>query len=232
MCGRFAVKILSTDLARLFRTSGTPPVSKPRYNVTPSQDVLAVRFNPQDGLRHLDPLHWGLVPIWAKDASIGNKLTNARAESVTEKPSFRDAFAKRRCIIPADGFYEWQRRESTKQPFAIVPSSAGEASSNQPPLFAFAGLWERWKHPTTSEILRSFAIITTSPNGVMAPIHDRMPVILDPADWARWLGEETASKDDLLGLLKPAPDDTMRAYPISARVNSPKFDDESLLAPL
>jgi len=191
-----------------------------------------VRFNPQDGLRHLDPLHWGLVPIWAKDTSIGNKLTNARAESVAEKPSFRESFAKRRCIIPADGFYEWQKTAGAKQPYAIVPSSAGGTPSNQPPLFAFAGLWERWKHPATGEILRSFAIITTSPNTVMAPIHDRMPVILDAGDWGRWLGEEAASQDDLLGLLKPAPADIMRAYPISPRVNSPKFDDESILTPL
>lgn len=232
MCGRFTVRTPSSEVARIFRTAGTPPPAKPRFNVTPSQDVLGVRFNPQDGLRHLDPLHWGLVPIWAKDTSIGNKLTNARAESVAEKPSFRDAFAKRRCIIPADGFYEWQRREGAKQPFAIVPRSAGDAASNQPPLFAFAGLWERWKYPATGEILRSFAIITTSPNEVMAPIHDRMPVILDAADWGRWLGEETASQADLLGLLKPAPADIMRAYPISSRVNSPKFDDESLLTPL
>lgn len=232
MCGRFAVRTPASEAARIFRTAGVPPKCRPRFNLAPSQDVLCVRFNPQDGLRHLDLLHWGLVPLWAKDPSIGNKLINARAETVAEKPSFRDAFAKRRCLIPADGFYEWQKTDGIKQPFAIVPSSADEPSTNRPPLFAFAGLWERWKHPATGDILRSCTIITTTANSLMAPIHDRMPVILDAGDWGKWLGEETAGKDDLLGLLKPAPPDTMRAYPISPRVNSPKFDDESILAPL
>lgn len=232
MCGRFAVKTPAKDIARIFRATGTPPEIGPRFNLTPSADVLCVRFNPQDGLRHLDPLHWGLVPIWAKDAAIGSKLTNARAESVAEKPSFRDAFAKRRCIIPADAFYEWQKTDGAKQPYAMVPSGSTSAQSNEPPLFAFAGLWDRWKHPTNGDILRSCAIITTSANAVLAPIHDRMPVILDAAHWGQWLGDEAADRDELLALLKPAPPETMRAYPISTRVNSPKFDDESLLAAL
>lgn len=166
----------------------------------------------------MPPLGLGLT--WADNLAIGNKLINARAEGIVEKPAFRDAFAKRRCLIPADGFHEWRKTPDGKQPFAIVPKDE--------PLFAFAGLWERWKDKRTGEITRTCAIITGPPNELMAPIHNRMPVILDRADWARWLGQEDTSKEDLLYLLKPYPAEKMRAYPVSARVNSPKEDDEAL----
>lgn len=221
MCGRFANDIPAAEAARIFGTSNAVPNYPPRYNVAPTQGVLAVRYNPDEGQRHLDVLRRGLAPIWADDLSIGNKLINARAEGIADKPAFRDAFAKRRCLIPASGFYEWKKVGTTKQPFAIVP--------NGEPLFAFAGLWERWKGKKSGEITRTCAIITGLPNALIAPIHNRMPVILDQADWRRWLGEDDTTKEDLLFLLKPYPAEKMRVYPVSARVNSPKNDAPELL---
>ncbi len=193
MCGRFLTRTPATEIARIFRITGAPPVSQPR-------------FNPADGLRHLDPLHWGLIPLWAKDRSIGNKLINARRETIAEKPAFQEIFAQRHCLIPADGFYEWQKTPGGKQPFAILP-----ADGNEPPLFAFAGLWERWRDRATREIVRSCTIITGPANDLMTPIHARMPIILEERDWAKWLGEEPASVDELKGLLVPFEGDwTMR----------------------
>src|SRR5438477_11274422 len=151
--------------------------------VAPTQDILAVRFNPETKERALDMLRWGLVPYWAKDIKIGFSLINAKAETVAEKPAFREAFTKRRCIIPADGFYEWKKLDAkTKQPYAIVMKDRS--------VFGFAGLWERWKDKVSGEIVQSCAIVTTEPNEVCAPIHNRMPVILSPENYARWLGEE------------------------------------------
>lgn len=225
MCGRFTVRTSPQEVARIFRVERPLPNCPPRFNLAPTQDVLAVRFNPKDGRRHLDLLRWGLVPHWSKDAKGGGKLINARSEGLTQRPTFRDAFAKRRCLIPADGFYEWQVREGgAKQPFAIVPSDA--------PMFAFAGLWEGWKDPGTGEYLRTCTIVTGAANETMAAIHERMPVILPEANWPAWLGETTAEPGELLALLKPFPAGRMRAYPVSTRVNSVRNDDESLLEPL
>jgi putative SOS response-associated peptidase YedK len=222
MCGRFTVRTAPQEIARTFRTLGVPPNFPPRYNLAPTDEALAVRFNPQDGQRHLDRLRWGLIPLWAKDRKGAAKLINARCETAAGAAPFKDAFTKRRCLVPADGFYEWQKLdEKTRQPFAIVPLDN--------PLFAFAGLWERWRDPQTQEIVRSFTILTAPPNEVMAPIHNRMPVILDEADWATWLGEKEASAQELRALLKPFPPERMRAYKISARVNSVKNDDEGIL---
>ncbi len=227
MCGRFLTRTPATEIARIFRITGAPPVSRPRFNLAPTDAVLCVRFNPADGLRHLDPLHWGLIPLWAKDRSIGNKLINARRETIAEKPAFQEAFAQRRCLIPADGFYEWQKTPGGKQPFAILP-----ADGNEPPLFAFAGLWERWRDRATREIVRSCTIVTGPANDLMTPIHARMPIILEERDWAKWLGEEPASRDALHAMLaRPFPSARMRAYAIGTRVNSPSFDHETILQP-
>jgi putative SOS response-associated peptidase YedK len=223
MCGRFLNRTPASETARIFGTTNAVPNYPARYNLAPSEGVLAVRYNPDDGRRHLDVVRWGLIPIWAKDRSIGNKLINARSESIAETPAFRDAFAKRRCLVPADGFYEWKKGVSGKEPYAIVP--VGD------PLFAFAGLWDRWRDPNTQEIVRSCTIITCPANELLAPIHDRMPVILDRADWARWLGQDAAKRQDIAKLLKPFPAERMRAYRVSQRVNNVRNDDAALLEP-
>ena len=227
MCGRFLRRTPAQEIKRIFRTAGAPPDAPPRFNLAPTSDVLCVRFNPVDGLRHLGLLYWGLIPLWAKERAIGNKLINARSETLTEKPAFREAFEQRRCLIPADGFYEWQRTPAGKQPFAILP-----AESSEPPLFAFAGLWERWRDPASREIVRSCTIITGPANEMMRPLHARMPIILDASHWAQWLGEETASRAELHAMLAtPFPAARMRAYAIGRRVNSAAFDHETILEP-
>jgi putative SOS response-associated peptidase YedK len=227
MCGRLLVRTPTQETARIFRTAGVPPASKPRFNLAPTAGVLCVRFNPADGLRHLGLLHWGLIPLWAKERAIGNKLINARSETITEKPAFKEAFEQRRCLIPADGFYEWQKTPDSKQPFAILP-----AEGSEPPLFAFAGLWERWRDPVSREIVRSCTIVTGPANDLMQPIHARMPIILDACHWAKWLGEAPASRAELRTMLvTPFPSARMRAYAIGTRVNSAAFDHETILQP-
>jgi putative SOS response-associated peptidase YedK len=226
MCGRFLASKSPEEVARWFRTRNPVPNAPSRYNVAPSQDVLVVRFNPETRERQLDPLRWGLVPYWAKDVKIGYSLINAKAETVAEKAAFREAFNARRCIIPADGFYEWQTipGTKTKQPYCIAMKDRG--------LFGFAGLWERWKDRASGEVVRSFSIITTTPNEVCSPIHDRMPVILDPESYARWLGEEPTEPVRLLGMLKPFPAERMEAFPVGPRVGNVKNDDPALIEPL
>ncbi len=225
MCGRFVAKKPPQEIARWFRTTGVPPNYPPRYHIAPTDEVLTVRYNPEDGLRHLNALRWGLVPIWAKDRKGAAKLINARSETAASLTTFKDAYAKRRCLIPADGVYEWRViDDKTKEPFAIMPADN--------PLFAFAGLWERWRDPESKEIVRSCTILTTTANDLLRPIHERMPVILDETDWSRWLGESTAAPDELRALLKPYPADRMRTYRITSRVNSVKNDDEAVLAAL
>jgi putative SOS response-associated peptidase YedK len=222
MCGRFNLRKSPEEVARWFGIKGAPPNYPKRYNIAPTDEVLAVRYNPEDGLRHLDKLRWGLVPLWAKDKKGAARLINARCETTATLATFKDAFAKRRCLIPADGFYEWQKLDAkNKQAFAIEPAAD--------PMFAFAGLWERWRDPETKEILRSCTIITTAANELMAPIHDRMPVILDQASWPQWLGEADVVPEELQAMLKPFPAERMRAYKISSRVNSVKNDDEAVL---
>ncbi|HXQ49496.1 MAG TPA: SOS response-associated peptidase [Stellaceae bacterium] len=224
MCGRFLNRTPASETAKLFGTSNPVPNYPARYNLAPTEGVLAVRFSPDDVRRHLEVMRWGLIPLWAKDRSIGNKLVNARSETVAETPAFRDAFARHRCIVPADGFYEWKKTTSGKEPFAIVPAE-GE------PVFAFAGLWARWRDPATQEFVKSCTILTCPPNELVAPIHDRMPVILDRADWAKWLGEDSAKRPELNKMLKPFPAGRMRAFRIGQRVNNVRNDDAALLVP-
>jgi putative SOS response-associated peptidase YedK len=224
MCGRFVLKAPVAEIKEWFGTASAPPEAEPRYNVAPTQNVLAVRFNPETRERSLDALRWGLVPIWAKDPSIGNKLINARAETLADKPSFRDAFVKRRCLIPASAFYEWKKPDApkgTKQPYAIGMANGG--------LFAFAGLWERWKTPE-GDILRSCTIITTEANDTLRPIHDRMPVILGPDAYGTWLGEEEASPEALVALMRPFDPARMRAWPVGSRVGAVANQGEDLMA--
>lgn len=227
MCGRFLNKLPVAEIARIFEVTAPLPNYPERYNLAPTQPILAVRLNPTTGQRSLDTLRWGLVPHWAKDLSIGARLINARAETLAKTPSFRDAFARRRCLIPASGFYEWQKNAEGKQPYAIVPADE--------PLFAFAGLWENWRDRDAGEAapwLRSCTIVTGPANALLAPIHDRMPVILPRQAWGAWLGEIPASPAALQALLVPFPAERMRAYPVSPRVNNVRNDDSSLADPV
>lgn len=226
MCGRFLNSLPPAEIARLFATTNVAPNYPARFNIAPTDPVLAVRVNPKTGQRSLDTLRWGLVPHWAKDLSMGARLINARAETLATLPAFRDAFEHRRCLIPAGGFYEWKKDGKTRTPYAVVPTDA--------PLFAFAGLWENWRDRSTEDApwVRSCTIVTTSANALVAPIHDRMPAILPREAWAQWLGEAPADAAALQALLQPCPVERMRLYPVSPRVNSVKNDDPSLADPL
>ncbi|HEY6096439.1 MAG TPA: SOS response-associated peptidase [Candidatus Deferrimicrobium sp.] len=222
MCGRFTLFEPDKVLSREFGVSGVPPLS-PRYNIAPSQPVAAVRAAPAGSGRELALLRWGLVPSWSKDPAIGSRLINARAETAREKPSFRNAFKRRRCLIPANGFYEWRRLERGKQPYFV--------RMRDERIFAFAGLWDRWESPE-EDAVETCAILTTSANAVLAPIHDRMPVILPPGEYDRWLDPSPKDPDALTSLLVPFPPERMLAYPVSPRVNAPSADDKGCMAPL
>ena len=224
MCGRFTQQFTWQELHALYGLTNVPQNIEPRYNLAPTEKAWVVRHDPKTGGRTLEALRWGLVPHWAKDLSIGAKMINARGETLATTPAFRDAFRERRCIIPASGFYEWKKTGAAKQPYAIVPADAR--------VFAFAGLWSSWREKTAggeAEWIRTCAIVTGEPNELLAPIHNRMPVILPRETWPAWLGEEQASADELQSLLKPYQADRMRAYPISTRVNSVKNDAPDLL---
>jgi putative SOS response-associated peptidase YedK len=224
MCGRFTLTTPLEGLREVFGFLELPNLA-PRANIAPTQEVLAVRLG-EDAGRHATLLRWGLIPGWAKEAAIGAKMINARGESVAEKPAFRRAFKTRRCLVAADGFYEWQpRSKGPKQPYRIVRPDRGP--------FAFAGLWERWRDPAQAEApaLESCTIITTEANARLAPIHLRMPVILDPADFDLWL-DPASPPAALQALLRPCPDEWLEAYPVSTRVNRVANDDLALLEPL
>jgi putative SOS response-associated peptidase YedK len=218
MCGRFAQKSPAKKITKKFKVEEVPPLVE-RYNVAPTQTVLAVR-EASDG-REATFLKWGLVPRWAKDPSIGNKLINARAETVTEKPSFREAFTRRRCLVPMEGFYEWARRGDRKRPFYF------HMRDGEP--FAVAGLWESWEGG--GELLETCTLLTTSANELLAGYHDRMPVILRSEDYDLWLDAGVRSAERLLPLLRPYPREEMTAYAVSLMVNSPSNDTPRCVEP-
>ena len=220
MCGRYNLITDAETLVDFFELSEGLTL-KPRYNIAPSQTVPAIRR--QDGERRLVELRWGLIPFWAKNSKIGYNTINARAETLAEKPAFRAAFRQRRCLIPATGFYEWQARPGGKQPYHITVGD-GE-------LFAFAGLWERWRDEQ-SQTLESCTIVVTGANEKIAAVHQRMPVILDPADFDTWLDSEVTDKDRLQELLRPYPAQRINLYPISTRVNKPANDDSDCITPV
>ncbi len=213
MCGRFTLTTPVEMVAEVFDAEAGPRLS-PRYNIAPTQDVAAVRTD--GGRRQLVLLRWGLVPFWAKDPAIGSRMINARAETVGEKPAFRAALRKRRCLMPADGFYEWRRAGSVKQPMLIRRADRAP--------FAMAALWERWEKGD-GPALESCTIITTEPNEMMRPIHDRMPVILSAASYAEWLDPGVEDHERLVRLLVPCPAGELRADPVSTHVNNPRNDD-------
>ena len=217
MCGRFTLRHRTSAIAERFAVTLLDlDQIEPRYNIAPTQQVLGITGGPE---RSASMFRWGLIPFWAKDASIGSKLINARSETVAEKPSFRQALAKRRCLIPVDGFYEWKKGPGGKTPMYIRFRDGR--------LFAFAGLWETW-HPEGQPPVSTCTVLTTEPNELMAPIHNRMPVILDPASETAWLDPETPPAARL-ELLRPCAPDDMEAFPVSRRVNSPSMDDASLI---
>lgn len=212
MCGRFTLRSNLTQIAKTFDVAVSGVDLPQRFNIAPTQDVAAVRLGGETDERELVMLHWGLIPAWAKDTKIGNQMINARAENVAEKPSFRSAFTKRRCLILADGFYEWQKvAGGKKQPYFI------HRRDDEP--FAFAGLWESWKGEGNE--IQSCTIITTTANELMEPLHDRMPVILSADDFPTWLDPEFKDKIALKDLLRPCDPDLLEAYPVSVLVNNP-----------
>jgi putative SOS response-associated peptidase YedK len=210
MCGRFTRSQSIETVAETFQVEQISFDLGPSYNIAPTQKVAVVIT---DGIRQLVPVRWGLVPSWAKDPSIGSKMINARAETVTEKASYRNAFKKRRCLVVADGFYEWQNTGDAKRPMYI------RLKSGKP--FGFAGLYEVWKSPEGKE-LTTCTIITTEANELMKPIHERMPVIIPAEHLDKWLDPAIEGKEQLLDMLRPYPADEMEAYPVSKRVNSPR----------
>jgi putative SOS response-associated peptidase YedK len=224
MCGRYSLTTAPEAMRRLFDLDGPGLNLEPRYNIAPTQQAPVIRrpIDAADAGREMIMMRWGLVPSWSKDGPDSRySMINARAETVAEKPAYREAFRRRRCLVPADGFYEWQKVAGGKQPWRFTLASGDP--------FLFAGLWESWRKPDGSDLL-SFTIVVTDANRLVSKIHDRMPVILDAANAAAWLAGET--EDALLGLLQPFDDTRMVAVPVSKRVNSPANDDPGLIEPV
>src|SRR4051794_39773148 len=220
MCGRYTLINLAS-LTQAFPWITFPPADDlSRYNIAPTQPILAVANNRADRFEHF---HWGLIPSWAKDPAIGNRMINARAETIAEKPAFRTALRRRRCLVPADGFYEWKKDPDgkSKTPMHVRMKDGG--------VFAFAGLWDVWRSPADGTVLPSCTLITTEPNELMKDIHDRMPVIIKHQDFHRWLDATERDPADLSDLLKPYPASEMEARPVSKTVNNPKNDSPACI---
>jgi putative SOS response-associated peptidase YedK len=195
----------------------------PSWNVAPTDPLPVVRYDARASERTLDVMRWGLVPFWAREIKVGFSNINAKAEGIEGKPAFREAFQQRRCLVPVDNFYEWKKTATGKQPYAIALADRG--------LMALAGLWETWRSPA-GERVRTFAIITTTPNELCAELHNRMPVVLSRAAWPTWLGEEPADAPQLKALLAPYPSEEMVAWPVNPRVGNVKNNDPSLIEPI
>lgn len=223
MCGRYTLSTPSDDIALLFDISELMPLP-PRYNLAPTQEAAVVRVTEPGAPRRLDLLKWGLIPYWAKEAAIGNRMINARSESVAEKPAYRSSFKKKRCLIPADGFYEWKKEGKLKQPFLI------RRKDTKP--FAFAGLWSSWWDQERSQKVDTFTILTTDANDLMRPLHDRMPVVLDRENFDLWLDPKVEDASKLQPLLVPYSGDDFEAFPVSRLVNSPTNDLPNCIEPL
>jgi putative SOS response-associated peptidase YedK len=220
MCGRFYLDVQQDELKSHFDLALIPDLI-PRYNIAPAQNVAAVLYGAKG--RELSMLHWGLIPSWAKDKKIGYRTINARAETVATKPAFRAAFKRRRCLIPASGFFEWKAERGAKQPYCIHPRSGR--------LFAFAGLYEHWQ-ASTGEAIDSCTILVTAANSRLQPVHDRMPVILASEHYATWLDPQNNDPAVLEPLLKSWPSDEIALYAVSKRVNNPRNDEPGCIAPI
>jgi putative SOS response-associated peptidase YedK len=224
MCGRYTLSTPADELALLFDISELPMVV-PRYNMAPTQQAAVVRVPAPGEPRRLDLLKWGLIPYWAKEAAIGNRMINARAESVAEKPAYRTSFKNKRCLIAADGFYEWKKEGKTKQPYLI------HRQDGKP--FAFAGLWSIWRDPEQGgQPVETFTILTTDANDLLRPLHDRMPVIVDRENFDLWLDPKVGDPEKLQPLLVPHAAEGFEAFPVSRAVNSPAYDAPNCIEPL
>jgi putative SOS response-associated peptidase YedK len=222
MCGRYRLSRRKQLVEQYFAASGDEDWN-PRHNIAPTQPVPIIRQHPKEPRRDLSLVRWGLISLWAKDASGPAQMINARSETAGTKPAFREALASRRCLVPADGFYEWRRTGTTKQPICF--------EVNDGELFTFAGLWDRWKDPA-GQWIKSCSILTTTPNAVTAAVHDRMPVILDRADYDLWLDPGMKDVDTVSEMLNPYDARAMRSYPVSNRVNHVANDDADCAKPI
>jgi putative SOS response-associated peptidase YedK len=228
MCGRIR---LSSDYSEITNgwnipRSASPPNFGPNWNAAPTQTLPIARFDRDQNGRTLDLARWGLLPFWAKDEKLSYSTFNAQSETVEAKPTFREAFKRgRRCLVPADNFYEWKTLgPKEKQPYAIARSDRA--------IMALAGLWETWLNPASGETIRSFTILTCAPNETMAALHNRMPVILAESDWPKWLGEEPATVDEIKLLLRPCPSEDLAIWPVDKRVGNVRNNDPSLIEPV
>jgi putative SOS response-associated peptidase YedK len=223
MCGRYRLSRKKQVVEEYFDTAPAEHDWNPRYNIAPTQSVPIIRQNPKEPVREMSFVRWGLIPSWASDSSIAAKMINARSETASVKPAFRDALKCRRCLIPADAFYEWKRVDKSKQPYCF--------EVNEGELFAFAGIWDRWKNASGNAV-ETCSILTTAPNAVTAVVHDRMPVILDLDSYDLWLDPGMKNVGLVSELLKPCNATIMRSYPVSTRVNQVVNDDEECSAPV
>lgn len=225
MCGRAR---LSSDVSELKLAFRIPPEQPSpnlaaSWNVAPTDPVPVVRHDAKTGRRRLEIMRWGLVPYWARDLKIGYTTFNAKAEGIDERPAFREPFRRRRCLVPFDSFYEWKKRGAERQPYAIAHRDGS--------LLAMAGLWDSWRSPQ-GETVRSCTIVTTTPNALLAELHDRMPVILPPVAWGEWLGEEPCEAAQLKALLVPCPPEELAVWAVDKRVGNVKNNDPSLIEPV
>lgn len=223
MCGRFTLHHKTEEVAERFEAQQVLFPLEARYNIAPAQAVPVIANSTLSGARWMEAMKWGLVPFWAKDPEIGNRMINARAETIAEKPAYKQALKRRRCILPSDGFYEWKAETGGRVPQHIRRQD-GE-------LFGFAGLWEEWESPTDGSPLRTCTIITVAPNELMAPIHNRMPAILRREDEDAWLDPDFKDTDAIIAMLKAYPAKEMEAYPVSRYVNAPQNDNEHCIEP-
>jgi putative SOS response-associated peptidase YedK len=222
MCGRFSQQRPASELAEIFAAEPLGDDPGPRYNVAPTDEALVVVQRAEQ--RAVTPYRWGLIPHWADGAKVGSRMFNARAETLTESPAFRDSFRRKRCLVPVEGFYEWHREGTRRQPFAI-------ARADGRPL-ALAGLWSGWRDPSLERVVRTFTIITTGPNDQMAGLHDRMPVVVPEAAWARWLDPAVHDTGELFGLFEPSDEIELRIWPVRPLVNNVRNDGPELFEPL
>ena len=222
MCGRFTQERPASELAEIFAAEPLVDDPGPRFNVAPTDEVLVVV--QREERRAITAYRWGLVPHWATDLKTGSRMFNARAETLTTSPAFREAFKRRRCLVPAESFYEWKREGAVRQPYRVVREDGR-------PL-AFAGLWAGWKDPSTEQVRRTCTIVTTTPNDAMADLHDRMPVLIGDDAWERWLYPTAADTGELLAMLQPTDDIALRIYPVNRDVNDVRRDGPDLIEPL
>jgi putative SOS response-associated peptidase YedK len=225
MCGRIRLSSDVNDIKLVFSIAPEWPMPNiaASWNVAPTDPLPVVRYDSRAGERSLDVMRWGLVPFWAKDIKVGFANINAKAEGIESRPAFREAFRRRRCLVPVDNFYEWRKTPTGKQPYAIALADRG--------LMALAGLWESWRSPAGERVL-SFAIITTRPNALCAELHNRMPVILGPHNWPAWQGEELTDPARLQAMLAPYPSAEMTCWPVSGRVGNVKNNESGLIEPV